>query len=94
MDILRQAVAIGFRSARRYRTEPALAPLRDRDDFRLLISGSGDAGPATRPRRPTVTGIIGYHLTRSINFTEAFRAHDRFPRRVPQAEPPRWRREG
>ncbi len=37
MDILRQAVAIGFRSARRYRTEPALAPLRDRDDFRLLI---------------------------------------------------------
>ena len=37
IDILRQAVAIGFRNARRYRTESALGPLRDRPDFRLLI---------------------------------------------------------
>jgi serine/threonine protein kinase/tetratricopeptide (TPR) repeat protein len=37
MDILRQAVAMGFRSARQYRNEPALGPLRDRDDFQLLI---------------------------------------------------------
>jgi tetratricopeptide (TPR) repeat protein len=49
MDILRQAVAIGFRSARRYRTEPALAPLRDRGDFRLLIM---DLAMPERPLAP------------------------------------------
>ena len=49
MDILRQALAIGFRSARRYRTEPALAPLRDRDDFRLLIM---DLAMPDRPLAP------------------------------------------
>ena len=49
MDILRQAVAIGFRNARRYRTEPALAPLRDRDDFRLLIM---DLAMPDRPFAP------------------------------------------
>ena len=49
MDILRQAVAIGFRGARRYRTEPALAPLRDRDDFRLLIM---DLAMPDRPLAP------------------------------------------
>jgi serine/threonine protein kinase/tetratricopeptide (TPR) repeat protein len=37
IDILRHAVSIGFHNARRYRTEPALEPLRDRHDFRLLI---------------------------------------------------------
>jgi eukaryotic-like serine/threonine-protein kinase len=37
MDILRRAVAMGFRSADRYRVEPALEPLRDREDFRLLM---------------------------------------------------------
>ena len=49
MDILRQAVAIGFRSARRYRTEPALAPLRGRDDFCLLIM---DLAMPDRPLAP------------------------------------------
>ncbi len=37
MDILRRAVASGFRSADRYRVEPALGPLRDRDDFRMMM---------------------------------------------------------
>ena len=49
IDILRQAVAIGFRSARRYRIEPALAPLRDRDDFHLLIM---DLAMPDRPFAP------------------------------------------
>jgi len=37
MGMLRRAVSMGFRDAGRYRIDPALAPLRDRDDFRLLI---------------------------------------------------------
>jgi serine/threonine-protein kinase len=34
---LRQAAAMGYRNASVYRYEPALAPLRGRDDFRLLL---------------------------------------------------------
>ena len=49
MDILRQAVAMGFRSARQYRNEPALGPLRDRDDFQLLIM---DLAMPERPLAP------------------------------------------
>ncbi len=49
IDILRQAVAIGFRNARRYRTESALGPLRDRPDFRLLIM---DLAMPDRPFAP------------------------------------------
>ena len=37
MDNLRRAAAMGYRSAAAYRYEPALAPLRGRDDFRLLL---------------------------------------------------------
>jgi serine/threonine protein kinase/tetratricopeptide (TPR) repeat protein len=37
MAVLRRAVAMGYRDANAYRTESALDPLRDRDDFRLLM---------------------------------------------------------
>ena len=37
MAVLRQAVAMGYRSSRVYRAESALDPLRGRDDFRLLL---------------------------------------------------------
>ena len=36
MDGLRRAVAMGYRNRDAVRTEPALDPLRDRPDFRLL----------------------------------------------------------
>jgi tetratricopeptide (TPR) repeat protein len=37
MDDLRRAAAMGSRNPAQYRYEPALAPLRGRDDFRLLL---------------------------------------------------------
>ena len=37
IDDLRHAAAMGYRSPAAYRHEPALAPLRGRDDFRLLL---------------------------------------------------------
>ena len=37
MALLRQAVGMGYRGLVGYRTETALDPLRDRDDFRLLM---------------------------------------------------------
>ena len=37
MDDLRRAAAKGYRNAALYRYEPALAPLRGREDFRLLL---------------------------------------------------------
>ena len=37
MALLRQAVAWAIAIRMTYRTETALDPLRDRDDFRLLI---------------------------------------------------------
>ena len=37
IDDLRRAAAMGYRSPAAYRYEPALAPLRGRDDFRDLI---------------------------------------------------------
>ncbi len=37
MDDLRRAAAMGYRNAALYRYEPALAPLRGREDFRLLL---------------------------------------------------------
>ena len=37
MALLRRAIAIGYRNPRPFRNEPALEPLRDRDDFRLLL---------------------------------------------------------
>lgn len=38
MDLLRQAVAAGFRERDWLRTEPGLNPLRDRPDFQLLMT--------------------------------------------------------
>jgi hypothetical protein len=37
MNDLRQAAAMGWRSAAVYRYEPALGPLRGRADFKLLM---------------------------------------------------------
>jgi len=37
MDDLRRTAAMGYRNPAQYRYEPALAPLRGRDDFRLLL---------------------------------------------------------
>jgi serine/threonine-protein kinase len=37
MDRLRRAVGMGYGNLGEFRTDPALAPLRDRDDFRLLL---------------------------------------------------------
>ena len=37
MALLRQAVAMGLRNPALYNAESALAPLRDRPDFRLLM---------------------------------------------------------
>ncbi len=37
MNLLRQAVAGGYRNADAIRKEAALDPLRGRDDFRLLM---------------------------------------------------------
>jgi hypothetical protein len=37
MVLLQRAAAMGFRSPDAYRTEDALAPIRDRADFRLLL---------------------------------------------------------
>jgi eukaryotic-like serine/threonine-protein kinase len=37
MNDLRQAIAAGYRSSAMYRHESALAPLRGRDDFQLLL---------------------------------------------------------
>ncbi len=38
MALLHQAVAMGYANVDAYRNEDALDPLRDRDDFRLLIA--------------------------------------------------------
>ena len=37
MDDLRRAAEMGHRNPAAYRYEPALGPLRARDDFRLLM---------------------------------------------------------
>jgi eukaryotic-like serine/threonine-protein kinase len=37
MALLRRAVAMGYATLDDYRTADALDPLRDRDDFRLLM---------------------------------------------------------
>ena len=50
-DLLRRAVAMGFRDVHDRRTEAALDPLRDRDDFRLMNDGPGLRGRPVRPLR-------------------------------------------
>jgi hypothetical protein len=37
LTLLRQAVGLGYRDLNVYRTESAFDPLRDRDEFRLLM---------------------------------------------------------
>jgi eukaryotic-like serine/threonine-protein kinase len=37
MALLHRAVAMGYRSLDAFRTDDALDPLRDREDFRLLM---------------------------------------------------------
>jgi eukaryotic-like serine/threonine-protein kinase len=37
MDLLRKAAGLGYRNTGCCRTEEALDPLRDRDDFRALM---------------------------------------------------------
>jgi hypothetical protein len=37
MDELRRAVGMGYRNRDAFRTEAALGPLRDREDFRLMM---------------------------------------------------------
>ncbi len=37
MELLRRAVAMGYRNANEIRIESVLDPLRSRDDFRLLM---------------------------------------------------------
>lgn len=50
MDLLRKAVDTDFRNVVGFRTETALDPLRDRDDFRLLIMDVAfPAAPFARP---------------------------------------------
>jgi hypothetical protein len=39
--LLRKAVGVGYRNPDAYRTEDALDPLRDREDFRLLMMDVG-----------------------------------------------------
>ena len=37
MSLLRKAVGTGYRNVGAFRTESALDPLRDREDFQLLV---------------------------------------------------------
>jgi serine/threonine-protein kinase len=49
MALLRRAAAMGYRSPDAHRTEDALDPLRDRDDFRLLMMDSAFPADAFAP---------------------------------------------
>jgi hypothetical protein len=44
VQTLREAVAAGWNDAAKTRRDPDLAPLRDRDDFRLLLAKLFDRG--------------------------------------------------
>ena len=51
MDDLRRAAAMGWRNPAEYRYEPALGPLRARDDFRRADARPGLPGRPVRPGR-------------------------------------------
>ncbi len=51
MDLLRRAVALGYRNHDAYRTEDALDPLRDRPDFQLLMMDLAMPAEPFTPRR-------------------------------------------
>ena len=51
MALLHQAVAMGFSNLDAYRNEDALDPLRDRDDFRLLMMDVAMPAEAFTPGR-------------------------------------------
>jgi len=46
MAVLRQAVALGYRNPNAYRTESALDPLREREDFKKLVEELEKPSPA------------------------------------------------
>jgi hypothetical protein len=51
MTDLRQAAVVGWRNPAAYRYEPALGPLRDREDFKLLMMDLAmPAEPFATPR--------------------------------------------
>ena len=52
MSIMRQAIALGFRNSDWYRTESALDPLRDREDFKTLVAELEKTSPAKLERKP------------------------------------------
>jgi hypothetical protein len=49
MAALRKALGMGFRNAAAFRTEPALDPLRQREDFQKLLAELEQDAPA-RPK--------------------------------------------
>ena len=51
MDLLHKAIAVGYRSPDAFRTEDALDPLRDRDEFRrMMMDLAMPADPFAAPR--------------------------------------------
>ena len=51
IKLLRQAVGLGYRDLNAYRTESAIDPLRDLDEFRLLMMDLAmPADPLARDR--------------------------------------------
>jgi hypothetical protein len=52
MTALRKAVGIGFRNATVLRTQPALDPLRNREDFKQLIEELEKPPPAKPDKKP------------------------------------------
>ena len=68
MTDLRQAAAVGWRNPAAYRYEPALGPLRDREDFKLLMMDLARPGRAC----PTRSGSI--HTARRPSATRGLTA--------------------
>ena len=52
MSVLRQAVSLGYRNPDWYRTESALDPIRERDDFKKLLAELQQHSRATPEKKP------------------------------------------
>ncbi len=52
MSVLRQAVSLGYRNPVWYRTESALDPIRERDDFKKLLAELQQHSRATPEKKP------------------------------------------